>query len=78
MSRRAATLTVASVLVLVLAMVGALLPVPYVALMPGPTSDTLGADDKGVPLVKIDGQRTYPTDGHLNFTTVTYRGGPGI
>ncbi|GAA1534747.1 PDZ domain-containing protein [Actinomadura kijaniata] len=77
MSRRAATLTVASVLVLVLGMVGALLPVPYVALMPGPTSDTLGTDDKGVPLVRIDGQRTYPTDGHLNFTTVTYRGGPG-
>ncbi|MFD0683067.1 YlbL family protein [Actinomadura fibrosa] len=77
MSRRAATLTVASVLVLVLALVGSLMPVPYVALMPGPTSNTLGGNDKGQPLVRIDGRQTYPDQGHLNFTTVTYRGGPG-
>ncbi|MDL4772023.1 YlbL family protein [Actinomadura xylanilytica] len=77
MSRRAATLTAASVLVLVLALVGSFLPVPYVALMPGPTSNTLGANDKGQPLIKIEGRRTYDDGGHLNFTTVTYRGGPG-
>jgi len=80
MSRRAATLTIASVLVLVLVLVGSLMPVPYVALMPGPTSNTLGTNDKGEPLIKISGAgapQTYPDSGHLNFTTVTYRGGPG-
>ncbi|MGH3587117.1 MAG: YlbL family protein, partial [Pseudonocardia sp.] len=77
MSRRAATLTAASVIVVVLALIGSAMPVPYVALMPGPTSNTLGTNDKGQPLIKIDGRRTYPDTGHLNFTTVTYRGGPG-
>lgn len=77
MSRRAATLTVASVLVLVLAVIGSVMRVPYVALMPGPTSNTLGTNDKGQPLIRIDGRTVYPATGHLNFTTVTYRGGPG-
>jgi len=77
MSRRAATLAVANALVLVLALAGSLMPVPYVALMPGPTSNTLGTNDKGEPFIKIEGRRTYQDGGHLNFTTVTYRGGPG-
>ncbi|TDE32003.1 PDZ domain-containing protein, partial [Actinomadura sp. 6K520] len=77
MSRRAVTLTVASVIILLLAVVGSVMPVPYVALTPGPTKNTLGTDDDGRPLIKIDGRRTYPDEGHLNFTTVTYRGGPG-
>ncbi|MFB4310437.1 PDZ domain-containing protein [Actinomadura sp. GTD37] len=77
MSRRATTLTLASVLVLVLAVIGSVMRVPYVALMPGPTSNTLGTNDKGQPLIRIDGRKTYPDQGHLNFTTVTYRGGPG-
>lgn len=77
MSRRAATLTVASVLILVLAVIGSMMRVPYVALMPGPTSNTLGTNDKGQPVIRIDGRQTYPDQGHLNFTTVTYRGGPG-
>ncbi|MEW2358348.1 PDZ domain-containing protein [Spirillospora sp. NPDC029432] len=77
MSRRAATLAVASVLILVLALAGSQMPVPYVELRPGPTSNTLGTNEKGEPLIKIEGRRTYPDQGHLNFTTVTYRGGPG-
>ncbi|QKW34403.1 PDZ domain-containing protein [Actinomadura sp. NAK00032] len=77
MSRRAATLSVASVLVLLLAVIGSFMRVPYVALMPGPTSNTLGTNDKGQPLIRIEGRKTYPDEGHLNFTTVTYRGGPG-
>jgi Lon-like protease len=76
MSRRAATLIFASALILILGMAGALIPVPYVALRPGPTSDTLGNLGK-VPLIQITGARTYPTDGHLNFVTVAYQGGPG-
>ncbi|WP_433327366.1 YlbL family protein [Spirillospora sp. CA-294931] len=77
MSRRGATLVAASVLILVLALVGSIMPVPYVALMPGPTTNTLGTNEKGEPLIKIEGRQTYPGSGHLNFTTVTYRGGPG-
>ncbi|HEV7933043.1 MAG TPA: PDZ domain-containing protein [Actinomadura sp.] len=77
MSRRAATLVVTSVLTLVLGLVGALIPVPYVALMPGPTTNTLGKNAKGQPLIQIDGRRTYSDGGHLNFTTVAYQGGPG-
>ncbi|MFC5185302.1 YlbL family protein [Actinomadura harenae] len=76
MSRRAVTLAVASTLLLALVIVGALLPVPYVALYPGPTANTLGDNGKGTPLVQIDGRQTYPATGHLNFVTVTYRGGP--
>lgn len=77
MSRRATTLVVTSVLILVLGLIGAVIPVPYVALTPGPTTNTLGKNDKGSPLVQIDGRQTYPDEGHLNFTTVAYRGGPG-
>jgi PDZ domain-containing protein len=76
MSRRAATLVFASVLILVLGMVGAFIPVPYVALRPGPTTDTLGQLGK-TPLIQISGARTYPKKGHLNFVTVAYQGGPG-
>jgi Lon-like protease len=76
MSRRAATLVFASVLILILGMVGAFIPVPYVALRPGPTSNTLGQLGK-VPLIQISGARTYPVNGHLNFVTVAYQGGPG-
>ncbi|HEU5157730.1 MAG TPA: PDZ domain-containing protein [Streptosporangiaceae bacterium] len=77
MSRRAATLTVTGILVLVFAVVGALMPVPYVMLTPGPTTNTLGDTAKGKPLIEIVGRQTYPDNGHLNFTTVAYRGGPG-
>ena len=53
------------------------MPVPYVALTPGPTKNTLGNDENGRPLIAIQGRKVYRTTGHLNFTTVTYRGGPG-
>jgi Lon-like protease len=76
MTRRAATLIFASVLILVLGMVGAFVPVPYVALRPGPTTDTLGQLGK-TPLIQISGAKTYPAQGHLNFVTVAYQGGPG-
>ncbi len=76
MSRRAATLVFASALILFLGIVGAFIPVPYVALRPGPTTDTLGQLGKA-PLIQITGARTYPTYGHLNFVTVAYQGGPG-
>lgn len=77
MSRRAATLVVASVLIFVLGYAGSVMPVPYVALTPGPTTNTLGKTAKGQPLIQIQGRTTYDDGGHLNFTTVSYRGGPG-
>src|SRR5512139_2901388 len=77
MSRRAATLVVASLFTVLFGATGALMPVPYVALMPGPTTNTLGDDAKGKPLIEVKGHPVYPASGHLNFTTVAYRGGPG-
>jgi PDZ domain-containing protein len=69
MTRRIQTLLVASVLTLVMVVVGLWLPVPFVQLSPGPVTNTLGeAGDK--PLIEISGRRTYPTTGKLELTTV--------
>ena len=48
---------------------GVFLPVPYSEMSPGPTVNTLGEHD-GEPVLQIAGHKTYPTDGHLNMTTV--------
>ncbi|HUC56715.1 MAG TPA: S16 family serine protease [Streptosporangiaceae bacterium] len=83
MSRRAVTLLIASVGVIGALLAAALLPVPYVSLMPGPTFNTLGTQSgsqggkDAAPIIQISGRRTYPTDGHLNMVTVSYIGGPG-
>src|SRR3712207_4939026 len=69
MPRRSATLVVSTVLLVVLAIATSQLPVPYAALSPGPTTDTLGSSG-GKPLIEIAGRQTYPTTGHLNLTTV--------
>ncbi|MBB2913574.1 PDZ domain-containing protein [Streptosporangium becharense] len=76
MSRRALTLMVAGFLTLALAIIGAVLPVPYVVLSPGPTENTIG-DVDGKPVISIKGRQTYPTDGKLSLVTVAYQGGPG-
>lgn len=76
MSRRAVTLLIAGVGVIGALLVAAVVPVPYVALMPGPTYNTLGPLG-GKPIVEINGHRTYPTSGHLNMVTVQFLGGPG-
>jgi PDZ domain-containing protein len=75
MSRRAVTLASAGFLVVLLSAVAALLPVPYVALLPGPTTNTLGKVSNKA-LIRIDGHRTYPDKGHLDLTTVSVVGGP--
>ncbi|MEO3782166.1 PDZ domain-containing protein [Actinocorallia sp. B10E7] len=75
--RRALTLGLVAVLVLALAVAGAVMPVPYVSLRPGPTMNTIGANpETDKPLIEINGAQTYPAGGHLNFTTVAYTGGP--
>jgi PDZ domain-containing protein len=76
MSRRLLTLIIAGASVLIGLVIAAATPVPYVALTPGPTLNTLGSPN-GRPLIQISGRRTYPTTGHLNMVTVSYSGGPG-
>src|ERR1700733_9412689 len=76
MSRRLVTLIIAGVCVLAGLVVATVTSVPYVALTPGPTLNTLGSP-AGQPLIQISGRRTYPTSGHLNMVTVSYSGGPG-
>lgn len=66
----------AGLLALVLALVIAVLPVPYVALVPGPVTDTLGKRRDGVEIIAVRGHKTYPTGGNLYLTTVGVRGGP--
>jgi Lon-like protease len=76
MSRRAATLLVAAAGVLIALAVAVFSPVPYVALTPGPTLNTLGTSGSN-PLIQIKGHATYPTSGNLNMVTVSFIGGPG-
>lgn len=50
------------------------LTVPYAAQGTGPTYNTLG-DYENSPVVNIHNATTYPTDGHLNMTTVSVHSG---
>jgi PDZ domain-containing protein len=59
----------AALLALALGVLGGTLPIPMVALGPGPTYNTLDAV-AGVPVVAVDGLPTFPTSGNLNMTTV--------
>jgi PDZ domain-containing protein len=68
------TLLVSGLLALVLAIVGAGLPVPYVRDVPGPVSDTLGSAG-GKPLITIV-HPTATTKGHILLVTVSEYGGP--
>lgn len=58
----------------------AAIPAPYVIEMPGPVYDTLGtaqdSDGNDVPLIAIDGAKTYPTGGALKLLTVYVAGAP--
>jgi PDZ domain-containing protein len=78
MSRRAATLGAAGFLLVALFVVALVIRVPYIILLPGPVTDTLGnvpaADTvtgrTGGPVIQISGAPTHATDGHLYLTTV--------
>ncbi|CAN5863605.1 PDZ domain-containing protein [soil metagenome] len=70
MTKRNATVAVASVLLVVAVAVVVLLPVPYVTMRPGPTRDVL-AMGGGKTVIEIDGRKTYPTEGSLRLTTVS-------
>lgn len=58
------------VLVAVVGLLGGYVQVPYVALGPGPSYNTLGNDGPD-PVVRVDGHSTFPTAGNLNMTTVS-------
>jgi Lon-like protease len=76
MRRQASTLLASAGLAVVLFFVGLGLPVPYVRLVPGPVSDTLGSSSGG-PLITIKGHPTAPTKGRIYLVTVGEFGGPG-
>ncbi len=63
---------VALVPILAFGVLASVVTVPFVALGPGPTFNTLGEID-GKPVVDIEGTDVYPTSGHLNMTTVSQR-----
>jgi PDZ domain-containing protein len=69
MSRRGITLLTAGVLVLVLGVLAFVLPVPYVVLVPGPVTDTLGSVGS-TKVISVNGAQTYDDSGHLYLTTV--------
>jgi Lon-like protease len=68
-NRRTRTTAAAALVASAIGLLGVTVPVPLVALGPGPTFDTLGAVD-GTPVIAIDGLQVFPTSGHLNMTTV--------
>jgi PDZ domain-containing protein len=77
MTRRGLTFGIALTLFLAMFILAARLPVPYVVLVPGPVTDTLGqttASDsitgKAGDVIEISGAKVQPTDGHLYMTTV--------
>ena len=71
-NRRISTLAVALVPIMIFGALLWLVTVPYVALGPGPTFNTLG-EVEGMEVVDIEGTEVHPTSGHLNMTTVSQR-----
>ncbi|WP_394275374.1 PDZ domain-containing protein [Luteococcus sp.] len=71
MTRQTWTAIVSAVCFVGLALLLALLPVPFVSWGPGRTLDLLATDDDGVPAVQVEGLKTYPTTGKLRMTTVS-------
>ncbi|WP_395242684.1 PDZ domain-containing protein [Agromyces sp. MMS24-K17] len=68
------------VVAIVIGVVFALLPSPYVIEQPGPVYDTLGTtehDGEEIPLIDIPDAETFPTSGELNLLTVSIYGSPG-
>jgi len=73
-SRRLGTLAVGALLLIALATGGSLLPVPYVALGPGPTYNTLDSID-GRQIITVTGREPNPSTGKLSLTTVAVSDG---
>jgi PDZ domain-containing protein len=69
-SRRTWTLVWSLLLVAALGAIGGFVQIPYVALGPGPTYDTLSSVG-GTQVVAVNGTRTYQTSGQLRMVTVS-------
>jgi PDZ domain-containing protein len=76
-NRRIVTLLAALAPIVVLGILGTVITVPYVALGPGPTFNTLG-EVGGEEVVAIEGTEVDDTTGHLNMTTVAVRDGLNV
>lgn len=70
MSRRALTVALTSVLLVALVSVAWMLPVPYVAMSPGPVEDVLGKEGDR-PVIEVAGYEQHETTGRLDLTTVS-------
>jgi PDZ domain-containing protein len=69
-SRRTLTLLLSGLLTVVLTVGASATAVPYVAYEPGPTFNTIGSEGS-TPVITVSGRQTYPTDGHLDLTTIS-------
>ncbi len=74
MNRRSAAGLIAIGLIVVLGVIAATRPVPWVTFRPGPTLNVLGEFD-GKKIIKVTGRKTYSDDGALRMVTV-YPSGP--
>jgi PDZ domain-containing secreted protein len=68
-TRRSAVLTTGAVLLVLFGLLGTVVPVPYVAQVPGPTFNTLG-DISGSQIISVHGRERNKATGNLNLTTV--------
>jgi PDZ domain-containing protein len=69
MRRRGITVLVGAVLLVVLAWQTTVITVPYVAMGPGPTVDTLGVSD-GKPVISVTGADKTTSKGQLRLVTI--------
>ena len=69
LSRRAVTLAVCAAVVIALALVAALAPLPITIAFPGLTANVLGKD-KGTPVITVSGVKVRPTTGQLRLVTI--------
>ncbi|MEL4506039.1 S16 family serine protease [Luteococcus sp. H138] len=71
MTRQTWTAIVSALCFVTLALLLALLPVPFVAWGPGRTLDLLGKGDGDKDAIQVKRLQTYPTTGELRMTTVS-------
>jgi PDZ domain-containing protein len=76
MEQRSAVLLIAGFATVLFATLLAFIPVPYAVFGPGPVINTLGKV-QGHRLISVTGEKSYPTTGTLDMTTVRVFGGPG-